>query len=93
MQKEDSPVIIYFARDDCPDCQEMDSYLHSNRVKLAQTVYRIETRKEPNQHLLKQLLDEQNITKVPTFVQREGQELIKLKLKEDTEKIVFLRLS
>lgn len=66
--KNDQQVVIYFARDDCSDCKLVDQKLVKANGHLRKTVYRIETRNEPDQEAIKNILNENNIQKVPTFL-------------------------
>lgn len=65
--EEDKDCVIYFARDDCPECRSVDILLKQNNGKLAKDVFRIETRRDPNVTELKEFLKQKKIKKVPTF--------------------------
>lgn len=93
MKIKDKEIIVYLARDDCPKCKETDKYLHDNEKKLPTIIYRIETRKEPNKKLLDQLIRQQNIKKVPTFITKKNDKITKVQLKQEQNKIAFQRLN
>lgn len=88
-QVEETNYIIYFARDDCPECKKMDSYLHKQASNLPLTIYRIETRKEPNQEKLKILLMQEGIKEVPTFIQKENDKVTKVRVNREQKVIRF----
>jgi thiol-disulfide isomerase/thioredoxin len=92
-KKNETSFVVYFARDDCPDCQRMDAYLQKNQTKLTQKVYRIETKKEPNKEKLQVLLLQENIKEVPTFLQKNGEKFYKVSPKVEKNVVAFQRLN
>lgn len=93
MQINDQDIIIYLARNDCPDCKQVDALLKRNAKKLSMPVYRIETRIEENQSLLKQLIEQENIASVPTFLQKRDQDIERIEAKITQKNIAFQKLT
>lgn len=87
------PMILYFARNDCPACRRMDAYLYNNRSLLTQNVYRIDTQTEPNQPHLRTILAQAERHSVPSFVIKEEHSYTPVELIYDQNKLVFLRLT
>lgn len=67
LSKKDDDIVIYFARDDCSECQLLDEQLRESDSYLHNNVYRIETKKEIDREELSNFLSENNINKVPTL--------------------------
>ncbi|OTN83958.1 hypothetical protein A5819_003508 [Enterococcus sp. 7E2_DIV0204] len=93
MNIRDKEVIIYLARDDCPTCKKTDQQLKKVTAGSQPSIYRIETKKEPNRELLNKLIQEQNIKEVPTFLSKKNDKVFKVNLKMDQKKPTFQRLS
>lgn len=68
ISKKDSDIVIYFARNDCPECQKVDDILQSKQGELRKNTYRIETRSEKNREKLSSILSTLKIKEVPSFV-------------------------
>lgn len=80
MVKSEDEFVIYFARDDCPECQKVDKLLKKNNGKLKKDIFRIETRTDPSQQILREFLKENGINKVPTFWSFDTKTVIKVQM-------------
>lgn len=69
--------VVYFSRNDCSECQELDKLLIKNDGKLQKDVYRIETRNDLNTKELREFLETEKIKKVPTFWSIDAKRVIK----------------
>lgn len=85
------PIVLYFARNDCPTCRQMDAYLMKNRTSFTQNVYRIDTQTEPNQPHLRTILAQADVQSVPSFVLKEEHTYTPVKLVHEQNKLIFIR--
>lgn len=68
LTKKKQSVVIYLAKNSCSDCKKVDKELKKKRHQLNYPVYRIEVTEEKNKEQLNQLIEQNDVTTVPTFL-------------------------
>lgn len=85
-------IVVYLARNDCPECQKVDEKLKKLDGKLRQNVYRVETRSEKNLSDLRAFIKQNNVKSVPTFFKIDDFNKINKVSFSNLKKLFFLQL-